>query len=168
MTDVALPPGVHPHDRSVGLGEGAIVGQEATALLGQRRGEPWGTKPEEALGTFQRLGQTWEGGRIALTQSQVYRVVGRTKGRSKLRLWVDLDAAGAVWIGSDESVLDPILQNMTLALVGTRAILLYPADPAGAIEIESEAPVYACWYNATASVLSYLHAFSPPGGGLDI
>jgi hypothetical protein len=172
MTDLApnvgLPPGVHPHDRSVGIPDhGAVVPQDGpTSHVTGRRAKPWGTEPEESLGVFQRLSTDWATGLIVLsTTNSPLRAVRQQKGRTFLALWVPATVPIA---GSMQTTPNGVMFGVSegaVAQPGTGS----PINVGDSVPIYSEDSAWvALQPGATSGYVCYLHCWSPPGGGLDI
>lgn len=164
-----LPPGTHPGDPSTPYADPfADITKEASAPHTPRHPAPFGTDNADAFPVNQRAASHWRGGVVVVNAnaSGTAQVVGRVKGRTRLRLWlpsqivvggaiVTVPALTAVLIGATEGELQGNFGG----------ILLSVNDPP--IDIESEGSVaIGLAPGAVIGYVQYLETWDPPGGGI--
>lgn len=145
--DAQLPVGVHPMDMRGPDITTPVTPDVATppANLGV---PPWSVPNDEAIAVYQRASHDWAG--RSLTISGPVSLVGRTRGRLTIIVWVASSATESILLGPDEGTV-----------TGGGGITLAPGD---SLPLPTEAPVWAAPATAGTSVtVNYVVLVNPAG-----
>lgn len=166
--DSLLPQGVHPRDQSAPWtpemdANAPVGGDHGGPSSAGRRGKPWGTDNEEALGVYQRAAFAWHPVLVAVYPGNPTLIAGRQKGRTGLSLWVP----NQVVVGG------ALITNPAGVLIGsdpeeavTANVVLNVGD---SCRIGTEGSAYAAVIPGTAvGYVQCIMEVNPPGGELGI